>query len=72
MNIGMGSLYQNFEDFRIPVGGAINLSRVCFGTFIYIFLLATFKRVNSTRKNFGRFPHVFKKYLNIFRNLYNL
>jgi hypothetical protein len=59
MNIGMGSLYKNFENFKMPVGGVMNLSRVCFGTFNYIFLLTTLKRVNSTRKKIGHFQHVF-------------
>jgi hypothetical protein len=72
MNIGMRGLYQNSEDFRMLVGSVMNLSRVCFGTFNYIFLLVTLKRVNSTRKKFGCFQHVFKKYINICRNLYNL
>jgi hypothetical protein len=49
MKVDIGSLCRKFEDFSIPVGGAMNLSRVCFGTFNYIFLLVTLKGINNTR-----------------------
>ena len=33
INVGIRSLHQNFHEFRMPVKGAMNMSKACFGNF---------------------------------------
>ena len=48
MNVGIGSLHRKFDEFRRPVGGAMNMSRAYFGNFACIFPIVTLKNINSS------------------------
>ena len=37
MNVGVGSLHKIYDDFRSPVGVAMNMTMACFGHFKSIF-----------------------------------
>ena len=52
MYVGMRSVYLNYNDFRRPVGGAMKLSRACFGCFECTFLLARLNGGNWLKKNY--------------------
>ena len=41
VNAGIGSLNRKFHEFRMPVGGAMNMSRAYFGNFSCLFPIVT-------------------------------
>jgi len=45
MNIGVESLRKNYDDFRSPVGVAMNMSRACFGHFEGILQIVTLNNI---------------------------
>ena len=56
MYVGMRSLYLNYGDFRRPVGGAMKLSRACFGCFECTFPLARLNNSNWLQENCRYIP----------------
>ena len=49
MNVGIGTPYQKFQKFKVPVGGATNMSRTYFGNFSGLFLIVTLNYIYTFR-----------------------
>jgi hypothetical protein len=48
MNVGIRSLNRKIHEFKMHVGGAMNMSRACFGHFQCILPIATLNNDNSS------------------------
>ena len=69
MYIGIRSAYLNYYDFRRSVGGATNVSRVCFSYFQCILHFATLNDCIFSRQNYAAFTNILRVRINIFKNL---
>jgi hypothetical protein len=49
MYVGVKSVYSNYHDFKRLVGGAMKMSRACFGNFECILCLAKVNDRNCSR-----------------------
>ena len=49
MNVGIGSPHQKFQEFRMPVEGAMNMSRAYLGSFSCIFPIVTLNIIYSSK-----------------------